>query len=318
MNPFWGTHFFSFFQVLFSRLFTWNYSVLTTDEIQIGTMSCIAICCGLIGPFLVLRKMTMFANSLSHTILLGIVISFLLLGGAVLSDYRHLFVGALIAAILTAILTEGLVKWFRLTEDASVGLVFTVLFAAGIVLSTLFLKDVHLGIESVIGNADALQLDDLRHAFVLVLLNAATIFIFYRQFQISSFDANLAKVLGIPEGMFRFILLFLVSATCMGAFRAIGVLLVLAFLVGPYLTARLFCHRLKSLLFYSGAMGVLATICGVAFARHLLSEWDLALSTGGIVVCFIGFFYFLALLLKACLKRKGCDIVIESGSRIWK
>ncbi|HSX13666.1 MAG TPA: metal ABC transporter permease [Chlamydiales bacterium] len=310
MNPFWGTNFFTFFQVLFSRLFTWNYSVITADEIQIGTLSCIAICCGLIGPFLVLKKMTMFANSLSHTILLGIVISFLLLGGVVLSDFSHLFVGALIAAIFTAILTEGLVKWFGLAEDASVGLVFTVLFAAGIVLSTLFLKDVHLGIESVIGNADVLQLADLRNAAILVLLNSLAIVLFFRQFRLSSFDSNLAKVLGIPEGVFRFSLLFLVSVTCMGAFRAVGVLLVLAFLVGPFLTARLFCHRLKQLLFYSCIVGIAASFCGVAFARHILSEYDLALSTGGIVVCLIGLFYFLGLIIKACLRRQSMILSI--------
>ncbi len=298
MNPYWGTNFFTFFQVLFSRLFYLNGPSLTTDEIQMGTLSCIAICCGLIGPFLVLKKMAMFANSLSHTILLGIVISFLLLGGVVLSDFSHLFVGALIAAIFTAILTEGLVKWFNLAEDASVGLVFTVLFALGIVLSTLFLKDVHLGIESVTGNADALSLDDLYHALLLVFLNAMTIFIFFRQFRLSSFDPNLAKVLGIPEGVFRFLLLFLVAATCMIAFRAIGVLLVLAFLVGPYLTATLFCHRLKHLLFWSSFIGIGASVFGVALSRHILTEFDLALSTGGIVVCLIGLFYFLVLYLK--------------------
>lgn len=298
MNPFWGTNFFTFFQVLFTRLFTWNYSTITTDEIQIGTLICIAVCCGLIGPFLVLKKMAMFANSLSHTILLGIVISFLLLGGVVLSDFSHLFIGALIAAIFTAILTEGLVKWFQLGVDASVGLVFTVLFALGIVLSTLFLKDVHLGIESVIGNADALRMEDLINAFRLVVLNALMVFLFYRQFQISSFDSHLAKVLGIREGFFRFLLLFLVAATCMGAFRAVGVLLVLAFLVGPYLTARLFCHQLNRILFYSCCVGVGASLCGVAMARHILSEYDVALSTGGLVVCFIGLFYFAGLFIQ--------------------
>lgn len=305
MSPYWGANFFTFFQVLFSRLFTWNYSTVATDEIQVGTLSCIAICCGLVGPFLVLKKMAMFANSLSHTILLGIVISFLLLGGVVLSDFSHLFIGALIAAIFTAILTEGLVKWFQLGEDASVGLVFTVLFALGIVLSTIFLKDIHLGIESVIGNADALAFDDLINSFRLVVLNGLVIFLFYRQFHLSSFDPNLAKVLGMPEGVFRFLLLFLVSCTCMGAFRAVGVLLVLAFLVGPYLTARLFCHRLKHLLFYSCCIGVAASLCGVAVARHILSEYDLALSTGGIVVCFIGLFYFVGLFVKRMRSYQG-------------
>lgn len=303
MSPYWGANFFEFFQVLFVRLFSWDFARLATDEVQIGVLGCVAISCGLIGPFLVLKKMAMFANSLSHTILLGIVGAFLILGGSVLFDFSHLLLGALIASVLTAVLTEGLVKWFRLTEDASVGLIFTFLFALGVVLVTVFVRDAHLGIESVMGNADALQASDLRIAFLLVLINGSVICLFYRHFQIASFDRNLAKSLGLPGTLFHFLLLFLVAATCIGAFRAVGVLLVLAFLVGPYLTARLFCHRLKFLLLYTCLIGIGATLCGVAFARHILSIYDLALSTGGVVVCFIGLFYFVGLALKRVLSR---------------
>jgi manganese/zinc/iron transport system permease protein len=245
----------------------------------------------------------MFANSLSHTILFGIVVSFLIFGGSSLFDLSHLCLGALIAAILTAVLTEGLVKWFRLSEDASVGLIFTFLFALGVVFATVFLRDVHLGVESVMGNADLLQISDLKNAFFLAFFSGAVVMGFYRQFQIGSFDGSLAKVLGLPSSFFQFLLLFLVSATCTGAFRAVGVLLVLSFLVGPYLTARLFCHHLKRLIVYSCLIGVAASFCGVALSRHLLSEFDIALSTGGIVVGFIGLFYFVGLSAKMWYPR---------------
>jgi manganese/zinc/iron transport system permease protein len=95
-----------------------------TDLIQMGVLSLIALSCGLIGPFLVLKKMTMFANSLSHTILLGIALAFLVGGGQALGGV-HLLVGAFFAAFLTAFLTEGLIRYFKLQEDASIGLVFT-------------------------------------------------------------------------------------------------------------------------------------------------------------------------------------------------
>lgn len=298
MSPYWGSDFFTFFQILFSRLCKGDVSSMATDEVQIAVLSCIAICCGLIGPFLVLKKMAMFVNSLSHTILLGIVGAFLLLGGGVLFDFTHLLLGALIASFLTAILTEGLVKWFHLPEDASVGLVFTFFFALGIVFVTLFVRDVHLGIESVIGNADALCPEDLRLSLFLVVMNGSAIFLFYRPFYLASFDSHFAKVLGLPSSFFHFLLLFLAAATCIGAFRAVGVLLVLAFLVGPYLTARLFCNRLKPLLLYSCLIGILASSCGVALARHILSVYDVALSTGGLVVCCIGLFYFLGVFVR--------------------
>ncbi|OGN64972.1 MAG: hypothetical protein A3E80_00525 [Chlamydiae bacterium RIFCSPHIGHO2_12_FULL_49_9] len=264
------------------------------DGLQMAVLSLVAICCGTIGPFLVLKKMAMFANSLSHTILLGIGVAYLIashLWGGALFDLSTLLIGALAAALITALFTEGLVRFLRLQEDASVGLVFTALFALGITFVTVFTKNVHLGVEAVMGNADILQGSDLKSASILALLNVSTVFLFYRQFQLGCFDQGLARTLGVKTGLFHFLLLFLAALTCIGAFRAVGVLLVLAFLVGPYLTARLFCHRLPWLIFWSSAIGVLASIAGVLLSRHMLDFYDLALSTGGIVVVLIGLFY---------------------------
>lgn len=294
-NPYWGTNFFSFFATLFSRLLDGSWTAPVSDELQIGVLGAIAISCGFLGPFLVLKRMTMFANSLSHTILVGIAASILVLGSGALFDLSHLAFGALIAALATAFLTEGLIKLFRLQEDASIGLVFTFLFALGILLVTLFTRDLHIGIEAVMGNADALMPADFRIVGILALINGAVILLFFRHFQLASFDRNLAKSLGsASSSIFHFLLLFLVAATSIASFRAVGVLLVLAFLVGPYLTARLFCHRLKALLFWSCAIGLVACLTGVALARHILSVYDLPLSTGGLVVCVIGLFYVLA------------------------
>jgi manganese/zinc/iron transport system permease protein len=278
--------------------------VLATDEVQFLTLSAIAISCSLIGPFLVLKKMAMFANSLAHTILVGIVCACLVIGTGAMFDVTHLLVGALCAALLTALCTEGLVKYFRLTEDASVGLIFTSLFAAGILLVTMCLRDVHLGLESVMGNADVLSVEDLKTSGLLLCMNFGAIVLFYRHFQLSSFDRTFAKILGRSGTVFHFLLLFLVAITCTGAFRAVGVLLVLAFLVGPYLTARLFFHRLPQIIFAGCGIGVLASFCGVALTRHLFSVYDLPLSTGGMVVCLIGLFYCVGLLIDYFFKRK--------------
>ena len=100
------------------------------------------------------------------------------------------------------------------------------------------------------------------------------------------------------------LLLFLTSAVCVGAFRAVGVLLVLAFLTGPYLTARLFSSRLSQLLWLSPTIGALASLVGVAFSRSLLSAYGLSLSTGGIVVCVIGLFYAIGVFIKSFLHGK--------------
>lgn len=252
----------------------------------------------------------MFANSLSHTILLGIVLAFLITGGGLFS-IGTLLLGALIASLLTAFLTGGLMRLFRLQEDASIGLVFTSLFALGVTLVTLFTRNVHLGVEAVMGNVDILQFSDLKLTATLVALNLGIILLFYRQLQLTSFDQNLARTMGVSSSLFQFLLLTLTSITCVGAFRAVGVLLVLAFLVGPYLTARLFCHQLSKLLFWTPLIGVGASCLGVGISRILYNQFDVALSTGGIVVSLIGVIYVFA----KCLRRVtllGCEKRLQS------
>jgi manganese/zinc/iron transport system permease protein len=94
-----------------------------------------------------------------------------------------------------------------------------------------------------------------------------------------------------------------VSATTIGSFRAVGVLMVLAFITGPPLAARLLTHNLKSMLFLAVGIGVLASMIGVAFARHILTVYDVALSTGGVVVCTITMIFGLTTLFKPILRK---------------
>ena len=199
--------------------------------------------------------------------------------------------GSLVAAFLTAAITEGLTRLFRLSEDASVGLVFSALFALGILLVTLYTRDVHLGVEAIMGNADALQSGDFKFASLLAILNLAVFMVFYRQFKISAFDRRIRLD---PRRLFLFFPLFALIPRPPSVWEPSGrsgVLLVLAFLTGPFLTARLFSHRLSRLLWLSPALGVLASAIGVALSRYLLSAFGMPLSTGGIVVCVIGLFY---------------------------
>jgi manganese/zinc/iron transport system permease protein len=244
--------------------------------------------------------MTLFANSLSHTILLGIAGAYWVttwMWGAHFYDLSTLLLGALASALLTALCTDGLVRFFKLQEDASIGLVFTFFFALGISFVTFYTKNLHLGIEAVMGNVDALQIEDLQSTSLLALVNLICILFFYRPFELMSFDPQFAKILKMRYGIFHFLLLFLTALTCVSAFRAVGVILVIAFLVGPYLTARLFCHRLPQLLFWSPAIGISASLIGVALSRHTLSIWGLPLSTGGIVVVLLGCIYAFALVI---------------------
>ena len=309
MNPYSGVGFFQFFAVLAQRI--WLFTTgqlasgqLATDEVQLAVLSCCAIACGLIGPFLVLKKMSMFANSLSHTSLLGIVGAYLIVSniwGDGWTDLTTLLIGAVFAALLTAGFTEGLARLFRLQEDASIGLVFTSLFAAGVILVSLFTRNTHLSTEAVTGNCDALQLSDLRLSSLIAFANTAVVAIFYRRLQILAFDEPFFRVSGFSAFLWRSALFLLTAFTCIGSFRAIGVLVVLALLVGPFVTVRLICHKLQWLLVWTPLFGTAICMAGVALSRAFLTATGIALSTGG----FIAFTTALAFLLIA-LGKSAC------------
>lgn len=310
-NPYSGLSFFGFFHEFVGRIYAFltgqlTFDALVSDEIQIIVLVGIAISSALVGTFLVLRKMTMLANSLSHTILLGIVAAFVFSQNSLLETNGHyhpiniqlMLLASLVVGILTAFLTEFLTKSARLQEDASTGIVFTSLFALGIVLVTLLTRSAHVGTEVVMGNVDALHLDDCKLVLVILVLNILITFLFFKEYKITTFDPALSKAFGISTLFFNYLLLIQASATTIGAFRAVGVLMVLAFITGPVLTARLLSHHLKSLLFLAAFLGSAASILGVAITRHFLSVYGMALSTSGVVVCVISVMFVLAAIFR--------------------
>jgi len=315
-NPYSSATFLDFFTTLLKRVGSWitgHALEMASDEIQLAVLTLVAISCALVGTFLVLRKMTMLANALSHTILLGIVAAYIILMNFVAVENPEeafnvpfLIIAALCTGLLTTFLTEFLSKVIKLQEDASIGLVFTTLFALGVILVTLFTRNVHIGTEIVMGNVDALKKSDIQIAVSVLLINMIFFTLFFKEFKISTFDSNLSKALGISPIFFNYLLMVLASLTTVGAFRAVGVLMVLALITGPVLTARLFTHRLGTLLALSSLVGFLASLFGVALSRHFLTVYHLPLSTGGVVVTVIVFFYLLAIVFspyKGLIKR---------------
>ena len=151
-NPYASKTFFPFLLEFFYRL--WGYltgqlslSNIASDEIQIIALLGVSLSCALVGSFLILRKMTMLANSLSHTILLGIVLAFFFTNSFSISEgatgkfnIQAMLAASLLMGFITTFLTQALSKHGRLQEDASTGIVFTTLFALGIILVTMLFK----------------------------------------------------------------------------------------------------------------------------------------------------------------------------------
>ena len=313
MPPYFDQYFFGFFRLFFYRLLTGEMSPLMPDEIQASVLMVLAASSALVGSFLVLRKMTMLANSLSHTVLLGIVIAYLLVGGGIGGEHLQLnlpslLVASLLMGLFTVFLTEWLTQSVRLQEDAATGLVFTTLFALGLLAVTVFTRSAHIGTESVMGNVDALHADDLKLALLIFALNASTILLFYKEFKITSFDPLLAQTLGISPLLFNYLLMGEASFAIIGSFRSTGVLMVLAFLVIPPLTARLFTHRLHTLILLSIAFGSLTSLISVALSRHLLSVHGIAVSTAGLTTTLMTTLFALSALWQKALPQRFTNL----------
>jgi manganese/zinc/iron transport system permease protein len=303
MNPYFDNNFFGFLMTLFERLiffFQGKELRLAADEIQLLTLMAVSSSCALIGTFLIYRKMTMLANSLSHTLLLGIVVAYLL---SEAQDFTTLSLGSFVLAsflssLLTAGLTVFLTKTAKLQEDASTGVVFSSLFALGIVLVTIYSRNTHLSQEAVMGNVDALHISDLHLSFFVFLINLVVIFLFYKELVLTTFDPEYAKVLGVSTFLMNVIVVFLCSLTAVGAFRSVGVLMVLSFITAPPLIARVFVKTLRGMILVSCGVGCLISLIGVAFSRHLFTEAHLALSTGGVVVSLMSSLLFFVLFFR--------------------
>ena len=289
---YWGKDFFTFFVVLLGRCFRGEIIHPESDEVQIVVLACIGIACAMVGSFLVLRKMAMVANAISHTVLIGVVGAFLVLHyglGKPFSqlldiDMKLLVMASLLASLVTMGCTEFLHQTLRLSKDASIGLVFTSLFSAGIVLVTLFTKNTHIGAELIMGNVDMLHPHDIWTGLILVGLNLMGFVLLKKEYVVTSFDGPFAKMVGISPIVMQYVMVVQTSITLVGAFRAVGVVLVLALLVVPPVTARLFVHRVWPMIGVSAGISSGAALIAVALSRHMVTVYDIALSTSGLMV----------------------------------
>lgn len=237
----------------------------------------VGVTCSIAGVFLVLRKMSMIADAISHTVLFGIVISFVVtqtLSGVTM------FAGAALAGLLTAFLVQYL-RTNGIQEDAAIGVIFTTLFALSVLLITLFARDVHLDVEHVLMGEIAFVPWD---TFVLfgfempkavwmlgsaLLINVAILTVFFKQFKLSTFDPVYAASIGIPIVFMHYIFMMMISLTTVSAFDSVGAILVIAMLIGPAATSYLISQSLKQMFAFAISFGVLAAIGGYYVAKWL-------------------------------------------------
>ena len=239
----------------------------------------VAVACALPGTFLVLRRMAMMSDAISHAILPGIVVGFFVtesLGSPLL------LVGAALTGVLTVALVEGIERTGLVHEDAAIGLVFPVLFSIGVLLIAQYANDVHLDTDAVLLGELAFVPFDRVTLFgtdagpralwtmgVILILNLAFLAAFYKELKLATFDPALAAALGFAPGALHYALMSLVSVTAVGAFDAVGSILVVALMIGPPVTAYILTDRLPLMIGGSAALGIANALVGYALAAAL-------------------------------------------------
>lgn len=241
--------------------------------IIILTGSLVAVSCALLGSFLILRKMSMVGDAISHSVLPGIVIAYLIAGEM---QSIWMLVGAGILGILTTFLIEFFHQKGRLQTDASIGVTFTWLFALGVILVTYYAGNAHIDQDCILYGEIAYVPIDLMYdsdgnaigpkaviilSFVLLII-ILFISLFYKELFITTFDASFAKVIGISSSKWHYVLMGLVSLTTVASFESVGAILVVALLIAPAASAYLITNKLKTMLVISSAFGVLSSILG--------------------------------------------------------
>lgn len=275
---------------------------MTGAQAEIQAVAAItAVACALPGVFLVLRRHAMASDAISHSVLLGIVVAFLFVESL---SSPILLVGAAATGVLTVSLVELLQRTRLVREDAAIGLVFPALFSVGVILIAQLAADVHLDTDAVLlGEIAFAPLDRfeavgwdwgpaaLVEMSAILVLNVALIAVFYKELKLATFDSALAYALGFSPALLHYGLMALVSVTAVGAFDAVGSILVVALMVGPPAAAYLLTDRLSVMLLLAAALGA-----GGAIAGYWVAHWVDA-SIAGSMASVIGLEFAAAFLL---------------------
>lgn len=260
-----------------------------------------AAACALPGVFLVLRRMALMSDAISHAILLGIVLAFFVTENIA---SPLLVVAAAATGVLTVSLVELLNRTRLVREDAAIGLVFPALFSAGVILIARYAGDVHLDVDAVllgelafapfnrmvVGGVD-LGPRTLWLMGGILLLNALFILAFYKELKLTTFDAALAGALGFAPGLVHYAFMTLVSITAVGAFDAVGSVLVVALMIAPPASAWLLTDRLPRMMALSVGLAVLSALAGYWMS------WALDVSIAGSMATMTGVVFLLVLAL---------------------
>jgi manganese/zinc/iron transport system permease protein len=282
------------------------------DFYIIFTASLVAINCALMGSFLVMRKMVMIGDAISHSVLPGIFIAYWISGS---TASLPILIGASLSGILATLMIEWFTKKARLQSDAAIGVSYTLLFAIGIILISKFganadldqqcvlygeIEYVSLWLQPIIGGL-MLPKQAIILLVVCVLLIGAVIW-GYKGLFITTFDPNFALSTGVAVTFWHYFLMSGVSLTTVVSFESVGAILVIAFLSGPPAIAYLLTEDFKKMILLACTIGIACSAAG-----YYAAKW-LDVSVAGSISTVIGIVFVIVFVSTSIVKSKAAVI----------
>ncbi|MFE3572995.1 metal ABC transporter permease [Lysinibacillus sp. NPDC059133] len=273
----------------------------------------VGVTCGIAGVFLILRRMSMIADAISHTVLFGIVMAYIIT--QTLNGFWML-IGAACAGILTAYLVQ-LLHSSGIQEDAAIGVVFTSLFAAGVLLITLFAGNVHLDVEHVLMGEIAfvpwdrwtlLSITMPKAVWMLLfvlIVNIGFLLLFFKEMKLTTFDPVYAASIGLPVIFLHYGFMTTISFTTVASFDSVGAILVVAMLIGPAATSYLISKTIKQMFMYSMLFGAAASVIGY----YLAKLWDTSIA--GMMATTVGLIFIIVLVGQKVVERRRKSLVSQ-------
>ena len=269
-----------------------SFSDISLRFALIGSML-LGISCGLLGSFLVVRKMALVGDALSHAVLPGVALGFL---WQMNKDPIAIFVGATAAGLLGTTVVGWITRTTKLKEDAALGLVLASFFAVGVCLISMIQRlptGNKSGIEKFLfGQAAALGAADITLMAIVTALTCILVYIFYKELLTVSFDPVFASAIGLPVRLVQETLMLLLAFSVVIALQAVGVVLVSAMLITPAAAAYLLTDRLHRMLGLAAFFGLISGVLGafLSFLGHGLPTGPLMVLAASTV--FAGAFFF--------------------------
>ncbi len=261
------------------------------DALMVGIL--VGAMCAVLSCFLVLKGWSLMGDAVSHAVLPGIVIAYIV--------GLPLAIGAFVAGLMCSVTTGFIKRNSRIKEDTAMGVVFTGYFAFGLVLFSRTTSDMHLD-HILIGNILGITKQQVWQTLGLGGVVLAVTLVLRKDLLLICFDPGQARVLAIPDRFLNYLLLSLLALAIVVALQAVGIILVVAMLIAPGCVAHLWTDRFDKMLIIAAASAISATVIGIFASYHIDA------STGGCIVLMQAFFFILSLIFApkyGLLARKG-------------